>query len=92
MAHPHRRWMEEQITALVEAGVDLADAQRSVNWVLAHLPANADPRVWRPSPQLLAGIVQAEAIRDARADWYASDAIPPRFKRLLDAANEAQHG
>ena len=60
------------------------DAQRSVKWVLAHLPAGADPNVWTPSIEQLDEPIDSEAaLADARADWYSN--APSKYARLLDA-------
>jgi hypothetical protein len=86
----HRRWADGQVTALVELGVDLADAQRSVKWVLDTMPDDADPATWLPTAaQLERNPATAESVQDARAAWYASEAVGARFKRLLDAGEEA---
>ena len=34
----HQKWADRQIAALLDLGIDLADAQASVQWVLDHLP------------------------------------------------------
>jgi hypothetical protein len=79
------QWAEEQVIGLVNAGVDLVDAQATVARVLAAMPEDADPDTWLPD--LDATLTDADVV-DARADWYASDAVPPKFKRLLDAVGE----
>lgn len=79
------RWAEEQVAGLVNAGVDLVDAQSTVDRVLAVMPEDADPDTWLPD--LGANLTDAD-VADARADWYASDAVPTKFKRLLDAVGE----
>jgi hypothetical protein len=79
------QWAEEQVEGLVNAGVDLVDAQATVARVLAAMPEDADPNTWLPD--LDATLTDADVV-DARADWYASDAVPPKFKRLLDAVGE----
>lgn len=80
-----QRWAEAQIAGLVAAGVDLVDAQATVARVLAAMPEDADPAIWLPS---LSPQVTDADVADARADWYANDAVSPKFKRLLDAAGE----
>ena len=79
------QWAEEQVEGLVDAGVDLVDAQATVARVLAAMPDDADPNTWLPD--LDATLTDADVV-DARADWYASDTVPPKFKRLLDAVGE----
>ena len=81
----HEKWAESQITALIDCGVDPADAQATVNRVLAALPEGADPATWiAPVPD---GLTQSD-IDDARSDWYANDAIAPKYKRILDARTD----
>jgi hypothetical protein len=85
----HQTWVESQLRALIDIGVDLAEAERSVKRVLDMLPLGADPATWIPTAEDL--WIQPdgkEAIDDARADWYASEAVQGRFKRLLDAEIE----
>ena len=81
-----RKWADGQIAALLVLGVDLPDAQRSVQWVLDNLPEGADPVTWIPTPEQLYREPSApENVADARADWYANDGVPAKYKRLLDA-------
>ena len=88
--NPHQDWAESQIAALVEIGVDLIEAQRSVKWVLDNLPEGENPATWIPTAnQLRAEITDAD-IQDARADWYTQDSVPPRFNRLLDAVEDIE--
>lgn len=77
------KWAEGQVVGLVNAGIDLVDAQATVRRVLSMMPEDADPETWMP-PEKDATFTDAD-VADARADWYASDAVPPKFKRLLDA-------
>jgi hypothetical protein len=86
--NPHQNWAESQIAALVEIGIDLQEAQRSVKWVLDNLPQGEDPATWIPSAEQINVEISDADIVDARADWYASDSVPPRFKRLLDAVED----
>jgi hypothetical protein len=81
----HQDWAEREINALIDAGIDLQEAQRSVKWVLDNLPSGEDPATWIPSADILSAEITQADIADARSDWYAQDFIPPRFKRLLDA-------
>lgn len=81
-------WASEQVEALMEVGVDGFDAQKTVERVLAQLPEGVDPNTWIPlAPMGEVEITEAE-INDARADWWANDAVPGKFKRLLDAVEE----
>ena len=85
----HRKWADGQIAALVELGVDLPDAQRSVKWVLDTMPEDADPNTWIPTAeQLYRDPSTPESVQDARTAWYASEAVPAKYKRLLDAGEE----
>ena len=80
------KWADRQLAALLDLGIDLADAQRSVRWALDHLPEGADPDTWIPPDELLERDPSTpESVQDARTAWYASDAVPPKYKRLLDA-------
>ena len=85
------RWAERQIEALIEMGDDPQDAEKFVAAVLARVPEGEDPDTYLPSPMLGTrdATVTDEDVTDARADWYASDDVPARFKRLLDAKEEA---
>lgn len=87
----HKAWADAQVAALVELGVDLADAQRSVKWVLDTMPEEADPNTWIPSAeQLYRDPSTPESIQDARTAWYASEAVPGKYKRILDASEEKE--
>ena len=72
---------EKQIQTLIDLGDDPADAERIVQIAAESplLPQNAS----------VASIITDSDIEDARADWYASDEVPVRFKRLLDAKVKA---
>jgi hypothetical protein len=80
-----RKWAESQIQALITIGFDAIEAERSVNWVLQHLPPGADPTTYIFPADALFESLDEKAIDDARANWYASDAVPAKYKRLLDA-------
>jgi hypothetical protein len=79
------KWAENQIQALIRIGIDAIDAERSVNWVLEHLPPGADPRTYIFPAETLNEPLDQKAVDDARADWYASEGVPNKYKRLLDA-------
>lgn len=81
-------WSEQQIRELLALGVDLADAQASIAFVLDNLPPGADVATWVPDPALLDEPLDEAAIDDARIAYYAGDHVPARFKRLLDAGEE----
>jgi hypothetical protein len=64
----HRKWADAQVAALLELGVDLADAQRSVKWTLDTMPEGADPNTWIPTvEQLYHDPSTPEAIQDAHS-------------------------
>jgi len=81
------RWAEDQMADLIEAGVDVLDAEKIVAAALAAIPLGEDPATYTQAPMAAArdAEVTEEDIADARADWYASDAVPQRYKRILDA-------
>jgi hypothetical protein len=79
------KWAESQIQALISIGFDAIEAERSVNWVITHLPPGADPRTYIFPAETLNEPLDEAAVNDARQDWYASSAIPAKYKRLLDA-------
>ena len=83
-----RRWAEKQIQALIAIGIDAIEAERSVNWVVQHLPPGANPTTYVFPAETLYEPLDDKAVADARADWYASEAIPAKFKRLLDARED----
>jgi hypothetical protein len=88
MASAQAKEVEREMAALIEAGVNPLDADAALTWALALLPAGVALADWVPSPetmQISAEVTRA-SIADARAAWYADDAVPARFKRLLDAS------
>jgi hypothetical protein len=88
--NPHQDWAESQIAALVEIGVDLIEAQRSVKWVLDNLPSGENPATWIPTAEQMQSAITDADIQDARADWYAQDNVPSKFNRLLDAVEDVE--
>lgn len=87
----HQAWAESQIAALIELGINPLDAQKSVDWVLEHLPPDADPATHIfDAAELYEEPDTPENVHDSRADWYAADHIPPKYKRLLDAQEESE--
>ena len=88
--NPHQDWAESQIAALVEIGVDLIEAQRSVKWVLDNLPEGENPATWMPTAEQMQSAITDADIQDARADWYAQDNVPSKFNRLLDAVEDVE--
>jgi len=81
-------WAESQIKTLIALGFDAADAERTVKWTLENMPPGADPETWVPSAAQLEQRITDADVHDARVAWYASDSVPPKFKRLLDARHE----
>lgn len=79
------KWAADEVNALISCGIDPLDAQNTVKRVLAKLPAGADPRTWTPTAPLGDVEITENDIQDARADWYASETVPAKFKMILDA-------
>lgn len=79
------KWAENQIQALIRIGFDAIDAERSITWIITHLPPGADPRTYVFPAEVLNEPLDDKAVSDARSDWYQSPEIPQRFKRILDA-------
>ena len=84
------KWAEGQIQALISIGFDAIEAERSVNWVVNHLPPNADPRTYVFPAETLYEPLDEIAITDARTHWYVDDATPQKYKRLLDAREDSR--
>lgn len=91
MTPEQQAWAEAQVNTLVSLGIAPIDATRTVQAALALMPPDADPYTWIPSADDMAREpVDSDAVlADARAAWYASDAVPPTYKRLLDATVDA---
>lgn len=82
----HSKWATAQVSELITIGVNPVDAQASVNWVLRHLPLDADPATYVfPASALIDDLSNRESVADARIDWFANEDIAPKYKRLLDA-------
>lgn len=82
----HSKWANAQVRELIALGVNPVDAQASVNWVLRHLPAGADPATYVfPEHVLVDDLTTREVVADARIAFYASEDIPAKYKRILDA-------
>lgn len=89
----HFKWAQQQLHALLDLGIDLAEAERSVKWVLDHLPPGADPATWIPPAALLYQDPAGSAsLADARVDWFADENVAPKWKRLLGAQQEMNRG
>lgn len=78
-------WANDQVAALISCGVDPLDAQNTVKRVLARLPDGADPRVWIPPADGGNVEITEDDLVDARADWYADENVPDKFRMILDA-------
>lgn len=79
------KWGEGQIQELIKIGISAIEAERSVTWVITHLPPGADPTTYVFPAEVLNEPIDEAAIADARLAWYADPAIPPKYKRLLDS-------
>ncbi len=86
MAEDKAAWVQRQIAALIALGDTPLDAQRIVQRVLRQAGAERglDDLVSVDAAHFDAQITD-EDIRDAQADWYASEDVPTALKRLLDA-------
>jgi len=95
MPMPDRaKWAERQIAVLIDMGDDAMDAEKFVNDALATVPEGEDPETYVEPPELAMqrAEITAEDVADARAEWYADEAIPQRYKRLLDAKEKEGKG
>lgn len=79
----NHKWAEREINALIDAGVNPLDAQRSVSWTLNHMPPNADPATWIPAASDLDTPLDKAAVQDAAAAYFQR--APVKYKRLLSA-------
>jgi hypothetical protein len=79
-----RAFILKQVATLTKLGISASDIERSINFVDAHLPPDADPATWVPSAADLSDDLSTEAaVVDARANWYLK--APRKYRRLLDA-------
>ncbi len=93
MANPNRaKWAEKQIAVLIDMGDDVMDAEKFVNDALVTVPEGEDPETYVEPPELAMqrAEIGKDDIDDARASWYADEAIPQRYKRLLDAKEKKE--
>lgn len=82
----HEAWAKSQLRALLELGVSPIDAQRSVKWVLANLPRDADPATYVFPPHVLYQEPSSrEAVQDTRVYVYSNDGFASKYKTILDA-------
>ncbi len=87
----HQQWADQQIATLVELGIDIADAERQVKWVLDNLPEGEDPATYIfPDGALWQDPASDESVQDARVNWYTAEHVQPKYKRLLDARAEEE--
>ena len=80
-------FFEAQIQALMAAGVDRFDAERTVGWVEQRAARLGDVTKDPLPAEVLepySAVTEADIV-DAMADWMASPAIPNKYKRLLHA-------
>lgn len=84
-----QQWADNQIKSLVALGVDAVDAEQSVKWALDNLQDGVEPDAWVPTAKQLEERIDDSDVHDARVAWYASDSVPSKFKRLLDARGGA---
>jgi hypothetical protein len=81
-----RAFILKQVATLTKLGISASDIERSINFVDAHLPPDADPSTWIPSAADLSDDLSTEAaVVDARAAYYVDKRVPRRFRKLLDA-------
>lgn len=79
-----RKFILRQVAILTRLGVSAQDIERSIKFVDAHLPPDADAATWIPTEaDLRDELISEAAVVDARQDWYED--APRRFRRLLDA-------
>ena len=75
-------WHRQQVQQLIDLGHNALDAER---WVAqAEQLSYVNGRFDVAQIEALGDVTDAD-IADARADWYANQAIPSAYKRLLDA-------
>lgn len=85
-----RAFILRQVATLTKLGIAAADIEHAISFVDAHMPADADPATWIPSAADLSDDLSMEAaVVDARAARYVDKRTPRRFRRLLDAREEA---
>jgi hypothetical protein len=82
-----RKHILRNTAALLRLGVSEADIERTIAFVEAHLPPNADEATWIPTAADLQedGVISESAQVDARQAWYASKSVDRKYRRLLDA-------
>lgn len=79
----NHKWAERETKALINAGVNPLDAERSTAWTLANMPPYVDPSTWIPSISDLDSIVDKAAVQDGLTVWFAR--VQAKYKRLLSA-------
>lgn len=78
---------------LIEAGIGDEEAARLAKVIQQRMAEGVDPAepLSEVEMEALAEITE-EDIFTARVDWYASEAVPPEYKRLLDAIELEESG
>jgi hypothetical protein len=86
-----RQFILKQVATLVRLGVSEIDIERTISFVDAHLPADADATTWIPSVADLQddGLISERSVLDARQAFYSDKRVPRRMRRLLDARGVA---
>ncbi len=85
--HEHAAWAESQTQALVDLGVNILDATKRIDWILANLPPNENPATYIFPAHVLYQDPAGEQ-QDSAAAFIASDDIPNSKKRILGARAE----
>lgn len=82
----HEAWAKAQLATLLDLGVSAIDAQRSIRFVLANLPRDADPATYVFPPHVLyQEPSSAVAVQDTRVYVYGRDGFEGKYKAILDA-------
>lgn len=82
----NHKWANAQVKALIEAGVNPLDAQRSATWVLAHVPVGVDLDTWIPATFDMVETLDKTSEADALSVWFSEAEV--KGKRLLSAGVE----
>lgn len=84
----HRKWLDKQIRAAVDIGINPLDATRAAQTLLALLPVGADPDTYiLPAQALEQDISDPALAQDALVAFVASEDVPSQFKLILAAGN-----
>jgi len=87
VANKRDKWAQEQTDHLIEMGDDPQDAEETVRDALLMIPEGEEPADYLPPDWVVEGraYVSEVDVAGARVDWYASDVVGAKWKRLLDA-------